>query len=304
MPIHAIADGEVIACWRNAPDNLAPGVQHPARAQGLIGGGGNMLKVAQDNGVVTLYATPSPHPSRAPSARTTPSSCPHRGRRKSWTCRRASAPDSQGQLIGRVGNSGRSIGPASPRSQHQGWRCLSADLRAGAGDTLERRQCGHRQLDQLRRREDPRWRVLLWPAASPRRGIRPSPVPREDYGRLFLHLVDSGYEPVRFDGYSVGNRTFYNFVWRPASRPFRAWRDLSAATCQDRLEDALDDGFAPVHVESYRIGNSVRFALIVEKGCAGRVHLARHGWMRHSIRRCCSRPRTPASTRSTCPSSR
>src|SRR4030095_4827921 len=29
QPVHAIADGEVARCWRNAPENPAPGQSHP-----------------------------------------------------------------------------------------------------------------------------------------------------------------------------------------------------------------------------------------------------------------------------------
>jgi hypothetical protein len=55
-PFYAMADGEVIGCWRNAPENPRPGTLHPARQGKMIPGGGNVLLVRHDDGVVTGYA--------------------------------------------------------------------------------------------------------------------------------------------------------------------------------------------------------------------------------------------------------
>ena len=55
LPFYAMADGEVIGCWRNAPEN-PPGGSHPERANGRILGGGNFLWVRHDDGQVALYA--------------------------------------------------------------------------------------------------------------------------------------------------------------------------------------------------------------------------------------------------------
>jgi hypothetical protein len=55
-PFHAVADGEVIGCWRNAPENPAPGKHNSGLTGGLIGGGGNALWIRQDDGAIALYA--------------------------------------------------------------------------------------------------------------------------------------------------------------------------------------------------------------------------------------------------------
>jgi len=55
-PFFAMADGEVIACWRNAPENPRPDTTHPARQQGLVPLGGNGLLVRDQDGVVAGYA--------------------------------------------------------------------------------------------------------------------------------------------------------------------------------------------------------------------------------------------------------
>jgi len=63
IPVYAIADGEVLSCWRNAPENPAPGKKRddigdwnkPGVEKG-VPGGGNLLKVDQGNGQIVLYA--------------------------------------------------------------------------------------------------------------------------------------------------------------------------------------------------------------------------------------------------------
>ena len=58
LPVNAIADGEVVRCWRNAPENPAPNQSHPGRLSDppTISGGGNHIWVDHGNGEYALYA--------------------------------------------------------------------------------------------------------------------------------------------------------------------------------------------------------------------------------------------------------
>lgn len=276
-PFYAMADGEVEAAWRNAPENPTPGGHHPDKETGLIAGGGNMLRVREADGVLTLYAHAQPG--------TIPSSlCPHEaelfsapGETSEMDIPPGSRPTIKaGQFLGRCGNSGRSSGPhlhvhktlndkAHPISFASG---LSTPWNGGKADIDAWTRFAGKPI--------PRGEVLVWPSRRLASEYARHSFKAADYGRIFAHLSDSGFQPIWFDGYSVGDGAFFNFVWRPADRSWRAWRDLTAAQYQERLENAIRDGFAPVHVESYLSGGKVRYALIVNKGVTGKF-LARHG---------------------------
>jgi hypothetical protein len=67
-PVHAMADGQIVGCWRNAPENPSPGETHEKFVTdikwvagkpvyyGRIPGGGNMLFVDNVDGKRVLYA--------------------------------------------------------------------------------------------------------------------------------------------------------------------------------------------------------------------------------------------------------
>ncbi|RKH54159.1 M23 family metallopeptidase [Corallococcus aberystwythensis] len=64
LPVSAIADGEVLTCWRNAPEGLKPAVYggddvpHPGRTTNplRIPRSGNHLNIRTDDGKIILYA--------------------------------------------------------------------------------------------------------------------------------------------------------------------------------------------------------------------------------------------------------
>jgi hypothetical protein len=61
-PFYAMASGTVIGGWRNAPENpgLGKAGWHPAVEDGKMPGGGNILWIEQDDGVIALYAHARP----------------------------------------------------------------------------------------------------------------------------------------------------------------------------------------------------------------------------------------------------
>lgn len=54
-PFYAMADGEVVGCWRNAPENRA-GSSHRDLLAGKFARGGNHLWILQTDGIYALYA--------------------------------------------------------------------------------------------------------------------------------------------------------------------------------------------------------------------------------------------------------
>ncbi|SIN64867.1 Murein DD-endopeptidase MepM and murein hydrolase activator NlpD, contain LysM domain [Parasphingorhabdus marina DSM 22363] len=115
--IYAMADGEVIACWRNAPENPV-GSLHQNVTQNRIYGGGNGFWIRHDDGSRAEYAHMIPG--------TVPSSlCPHNdallpeavGPRVETSWPYIRVPNAQrqrvrtGDYLGRAGNSGTSSNP-------------------------------------------------------------------------------------------------------------------------------------------------------------------------------------------------
>lgn len=115
--IFAIADGEIIACWRNAPENTTSNL-HPKVTQGLVYGGGNGFWIRHADGSRAEYAHMIP--GTPPKAL-----CPNERRflpepdgprvEDSWPHIRV--PNARrikvraGDYLGRVGNSGTSSHP-------------------------------------------------------------------------------------------------------------------------------------------------------------------------------------------------
>ena len=187
----------------------------------------------------------------------------------------------KGQFLGRVGNSGASAqGPhlhihmenvsgATSVSQLMRFeRGLWSPRNGNSGDINDWRSFSGQKV--------PDGQVFIWPARRlgaeyARHHFNPA-----DYGRLFKHLFNSGYAPSWFDGYKVGSKTYYNFVWHPQKRPTRAWWGLGAHDYQKNINDSIADGYAPVFVENYLSGSSIHYALIMGKGVSG-TFLAKHG---------------------------
>jgi murein DD-endopeptidase MepM/ murein hydrolase activator NlpD len=122
MRVYAIADGEVIICWRNAPENDPPGATHPARAETppRIFGGGNFLFIEHTNGDVALYAHFQPGTIPAEICPNIDEFHPDAG--NDWNAA-VSGPRPQvrrGDFLGEVGNAGASGGPHLHISLHQG----------------------------------------------------------------------------------------------------------------------------------------------------------------------------------------
>ncbi|RKH11517.1 M23 family metallopeptidase [Corallococcus sp. CA047B] len=125
LPVSAIADGEVVTCWRNAPEGLKPAVHggddvpHPGRTSDplRIPRSGNHLNIRTNDGKIILYA--HMQPGSIPEAL-----CPFNDTyvadaedRVGDLPREVMVPTAQrafvkrGQFIGRVGSSGASSGP-------------------------------------------------------------------------------------------------------------------------------------------------------------------------------------------------
>lgn len=84
-------------------------------------------------------------------------------------------------------------------------------------------------------------------------------------------LLTDGYQPVSVSGYEVQGDSHYAVVWE--KRPLIPWAErhnLSAEDFQDNFDVLLGQGFRPVSLSVYNVGEGVRYAGIWERR-AGQV---------------------------------
>jgi Bacterial tandem repeat domain 1 len=300
-PFHAVAAGEVIGCWRNAPENAVIGQKHSALDAGLIPRSGNHLWVRHDDGIVALYAHAIPGSIPAEL-------CPHEGRLfdasaplfvgnpnvhpNAWVPagvdpRRPSGDDvrrprvERGQFLGRVGNSGNSTGPhlhlhmedpGHPTSKPHPMRFAPfawTPLTVGKADPNRWRAARDVPL--------PPGEVLWWPSPAPPVVERVHfGVPAADFQRLFDQLAAAGFWPSWLDGYSVAGRPCLNSIWRPAPARWRCWTVMTEASYLARRSQAIAEGLQMLALDSSLVAGQPRYSVVFAAGAGewlGRHHL-------------------------------
>ncbi|BDB24273.1 TIR domain-containing protein [Cupriavidus sp. P-10] len=80
-------------------------------------------------------------------------------------------------------------------------------------------------------------------------------------------LAGQGYRLVDLSGYAVGGQARYAAIWQKTAGPDQKTRHgLTADQYQQEFNRLVDQGYRPVHVVGYAVGDQVRFAAIWEKG--------------------------------------
>src|SRR5262245_10123684 len=285
QPVHAIADGEVVRCWRNAPENPAPGQSHPGRLSDppTISGGGNHIWVDHGNGEYALYAHFKPG--------TIPANvCPINQEFISDPDDPALPPGNRpkitkGQVIGKVGNSGASSNPHlhlhmqnSPPNEGNSSNAVELRFHNAWVKSTTKLEDDPADWERLQGEAITTFPTAILPdysqgfAEIARHGI-----PASEYQFVFDHITKSGYRPVWVDGFEVGGKNYFNAIFRPADGT--AWvarHGLTAAQYQDEFDLRIPQGYRPLQVESYTDGAAIRYAVIFVKQ-AGPDWVAYHG---------------------------
>jgi CubicO group peptidase (beta-lactamase class C family) len=102
-------------------------------------------------------------------------------------------------------------------------------------------------------------------------------VPAAEFQAIFSEAIRHGYRLEWVDGYTVGGKVFFNSIFR-AKGPAVGWAakvELSGESYQNNFDSYKAEGYSLAHVDSYAVGNTVRYAAIWTKGASDLV--AYHG---------------------------
>lgn len=256
VPIRAMADGWVLRCHSSVRDQR-PGVTGEA--------GGNHYWIVHAKGEVALYA----HLRQGSVPRRL---CPREG----VDFQPNQIKVKVGQQLGVAGNSGHSTGPhlhvhvgtTGQDATEQGRPLVFRDVRvrfAGHGwNASEPCTAANKSFAAVARAATGPWQ-LVDPVFRPGHPeLASHGLPDVCFQDHFDALTQAGYGMSWLSGFDAGGKTYLNVVF--TKTPAQVVRfGLTGVQYQSELDEAIDAGFRPIHVESYLRSGQVRYAFIAEK---------------------------------------
>lgn len=281
-PVYSVSTGKVIRCWRNAPENPAPGKRHEGRTKSpkTIAGGGNFLIVDIGNNELILYAHLIPG--------TIPKSlCPiDKEFMKDASDKSESTLPSHlqrtirpGTYLGKIGNSGRSGNPhLHIHRTNTSRQALMLPFQKVWTKSITKLANLDTDWKSLVNQQLPPGKIAILPPFSPEyKEIARHGIPANKYQFVFDHITGSGYQLKWLDGYQVNGKVYYNAVFQPnTGQKWASFHGLTATQYQQKFDQYTQLGFRPTQVESYLSGNSIRYAVIFTK-VVGPGYFAYHG---------------------------
>jgi hypothetical protein len=305
LPVYAVADGEIVACWRNAPDNAKPGVKDP-RVGKEISGGGNFVFTKQAENDYILYAHFKPGSVPA-------NLCPIEQKFKQNSddtilpvAKRAKVK--KGQMLGLAGNSGSSSGPhlhihrnskapealqaLDDEEEANGFGQVApfANSFAAADDgalplpfnqawiqSAETKTDNPQDWVRLNKQIDTPPSIILPDYSKGFQEIARHGIAAKDYQFTFEHIHDSGYDVDWLDGFNVNGKLYFNVIFRPDKGvPTAAFHNFNGAQYQAEFDKRGKQGFRLKQIDSYPSGNQILYAGIFAKD-GGPQTTAYHG---------------------------
>lgn len=255
-PIHAVADGTVVAFRTDIPTNPSPPADlsppHPVE--------GNHFYI-QSGDELVLYAHFQPGTLNS-------------------NLMSVGAVVKKGDFLGLAGNSGNSTAPhlhIHVIQATQPWGGPPRPLPFHDIHVVDRTAINPPDPSGPWVKADdqglPSVSAAIWPAATKPTWYPPGwaevarhGIPEASYQTEFDRIATSGYRLVWVDGYDVNGKTFFNVIFRPADgTPWVARHGLSSADYQKAFDEWVEKGFRLKHVESYLSGGSIRYAAIFTK---------------------------------------
>lgn len=281
-PVYAMADGVVLECRRTVADNTKLGSLDG-------GGGGNGFFIRHGGDEVALYA--HLRLGSVPEALCPTETLPgeEMGHRPTVA---QPIRVREGQLLGRVGNTGNSSEPHLHLHLQRGYP--GSDTTPGLPLHFDRfRSRAYLVQDSVF--DDPTiWTPGTAPGphyvgigelgAIPSFGlVTPNPcgwqppaggrlamvrhhVPRTCFHELVDELVAGGYLPSAINGYDVGGQTYFNIVARPNTGvPVTFFPSLGRAKLQSVFDKQTSAGYRLAHVDSYLRFGEPRYAAVFRR---------------------------------------
>jgi hypothetical protein len=278
-PFYAMADGVVVGCWRNAPENSVVGLPHPMLAIGRFAGGGNHLWIQQDDGNVALYA-------HAFTGSIPAALCPHTSELFTGKSGRGGSPDIEpeamvpagsrarvrrGQFLGSVGNSGASSKPHLHVHMERSGAAVPMVFERGLATRFLPAPLGETTTSidgpwaRFAGQQLPAMRILVWPARTLGGQLTFNGTPASEYQRLFDHLADSGFMPSIVSCVVDGATLRYNAVWVPSSGVWMNHLSTSSAEYTSEHGAAVSAGFVQTSFDMCNTAAGPRYVAVYRK---------------------------------------
>jgi len=255
-PFYAMRSGDVVACWRNTPDNPVATLPNPL-AGTFVSNAGNHLWIKHSDGSFALYA-------HAKAGSIPKSLCP-------FTALVFPAPENQstghpdisdkaklsppfphvtkGELLGLVGASGDALGAHLhvhiEKENASKTESIPQDMVFERGLTakLSQNPTLNGPWTRLDGHALPGGEILIWPPVELQNKLTETDTRAEDFQRLFDHLLDSGFWMESITCHTKDDEIFYDTVWTPEKGAWRAFFGLLAPDYLVRKFLAQQDGF-------------------------------------------------------------
>jgi hypothetical protein len=273
--IYAIADGAVVGCWRNAPENPRPKKStdpeagkewlHSDFVSGLIPGGGNMLFVQHTDGTIALYAhfKPGTIPEQIcpvndalfPRTMTIPEGDQFVKDTYSNLPPAQQAKITKGNFLGQVGNSGNSGRPHLHLHVEKGGSPVMMRFSEGLSKTYS---AGNTEIldgwQSFSGQQIPHASQLVQPPRANK--YRMSDI------ELYIHGNSVHYAGIMKSG-NYGPMALFKDNWNDF---LQGWRQIESS------------GYRMKDLEVYNKGNKLHYAGIFEPGNYNPVALFKDNW--------------------------
>lgn len=270
-PVYAMADGKVIGCWCNAPENPRPKLStdtdegqewlHPKFKSKEMPGGGNMLWIEHPDGTRALYAHMIPGTIAA-------NLCPNKdalfpkplasGEHENMYLMLPAAKQvtvKKGQFLGKAGNSGSSTGPHT--HVHMEKNGMAAVMKFETGLYKNYSDAGtdiNSGWSSFATKEIPDGKVLIRPPRS------------------------TTYRMIDFEFYTNGGKNMYVGIFKPATYSPAAVFENNWAAFLNKWQAIEAKGNRMIDFEYFTGGSGPMYAGIFEPGSYSPAALFKNNW--------------------------